>query len=348
MHAGFEVHPIERSEEAAWAALLGSHPMARAIVPAWEELAGWVNLDYGLFDKGTLVGGFVLSVQRIPYAPLAFSRINCLMVGPERPSEALDALLTALDRIAVRRRLIETELRLRIPTVDDIPGFESHAALRATFAEHGYTPLSKVDTTYFVRVDRSDEELLASCDRSARNKIRKAQRSGATVEVSNDYTLLDDFYDAYIDMCQRKSAPVQPEALVGRGLRPLIERGHALLFTERYEAGVANMVIVDTLGVPCYVLGTRSRANVKGEVPGAAQIVQYEIMRTMRDRGAVWYDLGGCEGPVPIDRHHNFGVWRFKYGFGGRFVRFLPYLRKIRGPMAGVVQMTHMLRGDFV
>ncbi len=348
MASGLEVDRIADEADASWRALLERHQMARSIVPAWEVLAGWKNDPYGLFDRGELVGGFLLSTQRIPLTPLKFSRINCLMVGPERPVQALEAILSALDRIAVRQRLIETELRLRIPTVDDIPGFEAHAELRASFEANGYRPLGKVDTTYFVRVDRSDDELLASCDRSARNKIRKAQRSDVEVDVSTDYSLLDDFYDAYIDMCHRKSAPVQPEALVGYGLRPLIERGHALFFTERYGEHVSNMVIVDTLGVPCYVLGARAPANVRGIVPGAAQVVQFEIMRAMRERGHVWYDLGGCEGPVPIDRHENFGVWRFKYGFGGRFVRFLPYFRKIRGPVPGVVQWTHQVRGDFV
>lgn len=348
MPRGLEVHPIADEADPPWRALLDRHVMARSIVPAWEVLAGWENAPYGLYDHGELVGGFLLSTQRIPFTPLKFSRINCLMVGPERPVEGLDALLAALDRIAIKRGLIETELRLRIPTVDDIPGFEAHAPLRATFERHGYNPLGKVDTTYFVRVDRDDDTMLASFDRSARNKIRKAQRSEVQVEVSSDFTLLDDFYDAYIDMCHRKSAPVQPEALVGYGLKPLIERGHALFVTERYGEHVSNMVIVDTLGVPCYVLGARAPANVRGIVPGAAQVVQFEIMRTMRERGHVWYDLGGCEGPVPIDRHENFGVWRFKYGFGGRFVRFLPYFRKIRGPLPRVVQLTHELRGDFV
>lgn len=322
--------------------------MARAIVPAWEELAGWVNVAHGLFEGGNLVGGFVISVQRVPLTLVSLSRVSCLMVGPDRPIEALNAMLEYIDRLSLKRRYLETEMRLRIPVVDDIPGFESHAELRRAFVDAGYRNLSKVDTTYFVRIDKSDDDLIASFDRSARNKIRKASRSGASVEVSYDYSLLDDFYDAYIDMCARKAAPVQPEALVGHGLKPLIESGHALLFPERYGDEVSNMVIVDAMGVPCYVLGTRSRANVAGRVPGAAQVVQYEIMKTMRDLGHVWYDLGGCEGPVPMDVHHNFGVWRFKYGFGGRFVRFLPYMRKIRGPFENLVQLTHVLRGDFV
>ncbi len=331
-----------------WAEMLSAHPMARVIVPTWEVLAGWTNHALALYCGNRLAGGLILSSQRVPYTAIALSRINCLMIDPLGPVEPqIDVLVHAVERYSRKHLLLETELRLRLAVTEGIPGADVHRRMRSALESHGYRVLTKVDTTYFVRIDRDDETLLASFDRSARNKIRKALRGGADVRLSNDYALLDDFYAAYLDMCERKSAPVQPEALVGRGLRPLVESQRALLFTESYAEGISNMVIVDTQGVPCYVLGTRSAANVQGRVPGAAQVLQYEIMKAMRDRGHTWYDLGGCEGPVPVEGHHNFGVWRFKYGFQGKFVRFLPYMRKIRGPLKKVAEVTHRLRGDF-
>lgn len=346
----WHVEPLPQEDDnPAWVKMLSGHTMARAIVPTWEVLSGWTNHAFGLFKDSAMVGGLILSCQRIPYTAASLSRINCLLIDPsEAVAPQIDALMQALERHARRRLLLETELRLRLAVTDGIEEAEVHRQMRACLEQHGYRALSKVDTTYFVRIDKDDESLLATFDRSARNKIRKAQRSGATVEVSRNFALLDEFYAAYLDMCERKAAPVQPEALVGRGLRPLIEKQRALLFTEAYDGVISNMVIVDTLGVPCYVLGTRSPANVRGEVPGAAQVLQYEIMKAMRDRGHVWYDLGGCEGPVPVEGHPNYGVWRFKYGFQGEFVRFLPYMRRVRGPFEKVAHVAHVLRGDFV
>lgn len=343
----WSVVAIGAAERPAWDALLSVHPLARCIVPMWEVLAGWTNHPIGLYRGAELVGGMVLSVQRVPFTAFSLSRINCLMVDPEAPEEMLEHLMAHVERFSLRNLILETELRLRLPASPGF-GFERHEELRRRLEAWGYRPLSKTDTTYFVRLDRDDEDLLGAFDRSARNKIRKAQRSGVEVELSTEERLLDDFYDSYLDMCQRKRAPVQPEALVGRGLKPLIEQQHALLFVERYPEGISNMVIVDALGIPCYVLGTRSKANVRGDVPGAAQVLQFEIMKAMRGRGHVWYDLGGCEGPVPVEGHANFGVWRFKYGFGGEFVRMLPYMRKVRGPFEKVLHLAHVLRGDFV
>lgn len=342
-----EIPEADRDER--WLAVLRAHPMARAIVPTWDVLAGWSHEVIGLWADDTLVGGALVATQRIPYTAVRLSRVNVLMIDPEAAVvPQIDALVDGIERFSRRHLVLETELRLRLPVTRGLPHEDVHRQMRARLEAHGYRALRKIDTTYFVRLDKDDEALLASFDRSARNKIRKALRSGAKVEVSHDFRLLDDFYSAYLDMCERKSAPVQPEALVGRGLKPLIESRRATLFVERYPEGVANMVVVDVLGVPCYVLGTRTQANVRGEVPGAAQVVQYEIMKRLRDEGHAWYDLGGCEGPVPVEGHHNYGVWRFKYGFQGEFVRFLPYMRKVRGPFHKVAHVAHMLRGDFV
>lgn len=328
--------------------LMRRHPMARAIVPAWEELAGWTNLNLALLGPEGPVAGLILSVQRVPYMAVALSRINALMIDPADLQGTLAPLLAAVEGYARRHLILETEIRVRLPINPGAPGASAHRAIWEALEQAGYGALQKADTSYYVAIDRDEEVMIASFDRSARNKIRKAQRSGAVIEQSKDFALLDDFYSAYLDMCSRKQAPVQPETLVGRGLRPLLERGHALLFVERYEAGISNLVIVDVLGTPCYVLGTRTQANVRGQVPGAAQVLQFEIMQHLRALGHRYYDLGGCEGPVPIEGHPNFGVWRFKYGFQPEFVRFIPYLRKVRGPFGPALRLAHQLRGDHV
>ncbi len=342
------VRLVDATTQTGWDQMYRRHPMARTIVPTWEVLAGWQNFQVALLSGQEVVGGLILSIQRIPYSPMALTRINCLMVGPDHAPAMLETLMRWVDRWCLKHLALETELRLRLPISEGAQDATLHREVWQALEALGYRTLRKADTTYFVPLQKDDEALLNGFERSARNKIRKAEREGLSVECSNDYNLLDDFYSAYLEMCARKKAPVQPEALVGRGLRPLVEQGTALLFVERYPKGISNLVIVDALGIPCYVLGTRSPANVRGEVPGAAQALHYAIMRRLRDQGHAWYDLGGCEGPVPIEGHPNFGVWRFKYGFGGEFVRFMPYLRKVRGPLERPFQLLHALRGDYV
>ncbi len=326
-----------------------THPAGRCIVPKWEELAGWTNHAIGAFVDGALFGGIDIAVRRIPKLPLQLSRVSRIMLAEGREIEILEALLKELERFSMRHLVIETELRLRIPASDDLAGFGYHRSVDAVLKDYGYRPLQKVDTTYFIDLDRDDESLLQSFSSKVRNKIRKAQKGGAVVEVSKDYALLEDFYEAYLDMGERKSAPIPPKTFIGEGLVPLLDAGVALLVTESYEGQVSNMVIVDALGIPCYALGARTKANVLGEVPGAAQVLHYEVMKMLRAKKKKYYDLGGCEGPIPIEGHPNFGVWHFKHAFSGRFVRFLPYYRRVRGSLLRpVMDAVHRLRGDYV
>jgi hypothetical protein len=333
-------------DEGAWEQLLLHHGNSRAIVPTWDELAGWTTQRIGLFAGEGLAGGLVMAVRRIPRLPLFLSRITCVMVDPARAGEMLAILLAEVDRYCRRHLIVETELRLRIPASDNLDGFGDHRDLRGVLEAFGYRALPKVDATYVVRIDRDDEALLASFVSTTRNRIKKAKQLGAVVSTSADPGLMEQFYEAYTEMGARKHAPVPRRTFVVQGLKALIDRGHALLFTERYGGQVANMLVVDALGLPCYMIGTRSVAHVKGDVPGAAQMLHFEIMKYLRDRGKTYYDLGGCEGPEPIESHPNFGVWRFKHGFRGAFVQFLPYFRKMRGPTRLVLEVVHQLRGD--
>jgi hypothetical protein len=332
----------------AWDAMMRKHALSRTIVPKWDDLAGWTPHEIGLFRGEELIGGLTYAVRRIPMLPVSLGRISRVMIGPARHSEMLEALLGEVERFSKLRLVVETELRLRIPGDDAVDGFEYHRDLERLVADFGYRALSKIDTTYLVAIDRDDETLLKGFESKARNSIRKALKSGALVRTSDDASLIESFYDSYVKMSTRKKAPLTPKTLVVQGLKPAIDLGYAELYTESYDGKISNMVVIDALGIPYYALGTRTEANVKGEVHGAAQVLHYEIMKRMRDRGKKFYDLGGCEGPVPIEGHPNFGVWRFKYNFGGAFVRFLPYYRKTRGPTREVLDAVHKIRGDYL
>jgi hypothetical protein len=158
--------------------------------------------------------------------------------------------------------------------------------------------------------------------------------------------MLDRFYAEYGENCSRKGFKSLPRATL-EGLESLVHAGHAVLFVEGRQGQIANMAIVDACGVPCYVLGTRTRDHVAGGAGGAAQFLQFEIMKRLRDQKKRYYDLGGCEGPVPVQEHRNYGTWHFKYGFRGTYVEFLPYARKACGTVArALLNQAHRMRGD--
>lgn len=344
--SGTHVLVEEPLEDPRWQALLDRHALARVIAPRWEELAGWTTWGLGRAVDGVVTSGLLLSARRIPGLPLSLGRVTCLMVGPGRALEEAGVLLGALDRFAERERIVEIELRLRVPTAPALGPWAHLAGLRQVIESAGYRMLGKTEQSYLVDLDRDDDALLASFEGRTRSAIRKALREGGEVTVTRDASFLTELHAASEEMRDRKNAPIPPRHLV-EGLAPLMVRGHVLGFLERVNGVVSNLVAIDATGLPCYVLGARTKAHVDGKVAGSGQLVQYEIMRHLRDRGVKHYDLGGCEGPVPEETHPNFGVWRFKYRFQGTHVRFLPYFRRTRSDLARwLLELGHRVRGD--
>lgn len=336
----------EPLDDPRWQALLDRHALARVIAPRWEELAGWTTWGLGRAVDGVLTSGLLLSARRIPGLPLSLGRVTCLMVGPGRALDEVRVLLHALDRFAERERIVEVELRLRIPAAPVLAPWAHLEGLRGVIESSGYRALARTEQSYVVDVDRDDDALLASFEGRTRSAIRKALRDGGGVSVTRDPSFLGDLFAASEQMRDRKNAPIAPRHLV-EGLAPLLARGQVLGFVERAGGVVSNLVAIDATGLPCYVLGARTQAHVDGKVAGAGQLVQYEIMRHLRDHGAKHYDLGGCEGPVPEEGHPNFGVWRFKYRFQGTHVRFLPFFRRTRSDLARwLLELGHRVRGD--
>ena len=55
----------------------------------------------------------------------------------------------------------------------------------------------------------------------------------------------------------------------------------------------------------------------------------------MKNNGVGIYDMGFCPGPVPVLNHPAYNIWRFKYGFGGDHVEFLPTYGKVLDQIKG-------------
>lgn len=343
-----EVATIARASAPEWQDLLRTHPLTRSVVPTWEALAGWQPHILGAFAEGRLIGGLLLGERRAPGPiPAAVARSPLVLLDARHPGATLDALLAELELRAKARHLLELEFRLHIPANEAVPGFEYQIEFWRAFERFGYRMLKTQDHTYFVDIRRSDEALFESFKPETKRKIKQAEKAKVEIEETRDPGILELFYENYLETVERKGAPLYPRGHVVEGLRPLLADGRLMVLTARYGGVLANILIVDALGVPEYMLGTRTHDSVLRAVPPAGHVLQYEAMRRMRDLGKRYYNLGGAEGPRPIPGHPNYGVWRFKAGFRGEYVDFLPAFRKSFGVRSGrVLTLLHHLLGD--
>jgi hypothetical protein len=143
-----------------------------------------------------------------------------------------------------------------------------------------------------------------------RNCLNRAEKNGLTLRRGTDAALFDEFGRLFAALRGRKEFAVELDAAFYARVQAAqdpAEKFHVTLaeFEGRPVAGHVGSM----LGESCvYLLGA---SNEEGLAQKASYLVQWDVIRSARDRGCQWYDLGG------IDPENNPGVYHFKEGLGG-------------------------------
>jgi CelD/BcsL family acetyltransferase involved in cellulose biosynthesis len=268
------------------------------------------------------VAGKGFRVMRSDGGPLISSALS---------SSGFTGALHELIRISLADGCCRLEMRMLYPETigQDTDGMASSrmhalesAQLRRLGAPH--------KGSYWVTI-QEDGPLLESLSSKCRRDVRKGMREGVTVEMSRSPMALDYFYQCYRELCARKGLDYVSEAYIRHGVAPCMEAGLAAVFSSKLNGNVCNMALVSLTGRPSYWLGASTQEALSSKTP-TGQALHFGVMQQLRAMGRTIYDLGGSPGPVPQQGHPNFGVWQFKYEFGGQYVTYLDRFERVLRP----------------
>jgi lipid II:glycine glycyltransferase (peptidoglycan interpeptide bridge formation enzyme) len=218
----------------------------------------------------------------------------------------------------------------------------------ALFARWRHAPATlQVKQTRLVELD-ADDALLASFDKDTRYAIRRAGREGVTVEIvedPTDETAIDRLHALVLETQQRAGFPRPPLERYRRAWHALAAGGRAAIFEARHDGELlaSGMLVVE--GDRSFYLFAGSRREAPGETKRyPSYLLQWEMMRSARDRGARIHDLWGIAPQGAGPEHPWYGVGLFKKGFGGRQVAWAgtwdivvdPAVYRLRGLAARV------------
>jgi serine/alanine adding enzyme len=237
---------------------------------------------------------------------VAYGGVAC--TGDEAGSRALGELLRAYRRQTAAQVLF-TEVR----HVSDV----SHvrAALRAAGFAH------ERHLNYLIRLDRPDADLWAALSRSARQRVRSAERKGVVVEpvamtpgargqgeAGEAYHLLEQVY-------RRARVPLADRSLFDAAVSVLGPRAMCHLVTARLGGEMigARFVLVHKGRIIDWYAGSdRSFAAYSPN-----EVLVWHMLRWGREQGFDLFDFAGAGRP---DQHY--GPREFKAKFGGELVDF--------------------------
>jgi lipid II:glycine glycyltransferase (peptidoglycan interpeptide bridge formation enzyme) len=342
---------IVEPDDTAWNDFTQRHRSGHLLQSArWGALKtqfGWERRRIAVADsRGLLAGAQVLFRRRLGMS-VAYIPRGPLFAG----DVAVDTLLlAALDRLARRRRVVF--LRLEPNVLEDDPAADT---LHSFLLSRDFQPAEPIQPRSSVHLDLAppSDRLLAAMSKGHRADIRRAEREKVIVRVGETTRDLDVFYRIMeatgaragfaIHSCDYYEAAWQ---LFGRSAADATARQSELedesytrlLIAERDGRPLAAFMIFAWAGSGLYLY---SGATEEGLKLGANHALQWQALLWAKQRGCARYDFWGIPDALgraaatddaaertqmeqAAQSDPLAGVFRFKKGFGGRIVRYLP------------------------
>jgi len=321
-----------------WHTAVCSLPAAN-FMQAWEwgefkarygwRPARWAWVDEVSSARSPLAAAQVLE-RSLSLGPLTFSVVYVpkgpLLRSLDEPS--LERVLADLETQARIRRAIQVKIDPDIPQASRDPQQaleRTHAEgeqCAALLARRGWRPSPaqvQFRSTVVLDLAPAEDALLAAMKHKTRYNIGLAARKGVRVRHGTpaDLPLL---YRMYAATAHRDGFIIRDEAYYDAAWGAFMRAGLAQAFiAESQGRPIAAIIVFTYAGRACYVYGM-SLDTDREKMPN--HLLQWEAMRWARAQGCTTYDLWGAPD-MPNPQDPLWGVYNFKQGFGGRFVRHL-------------------------
>ena len=248
-----------------------------------SETQGATPVVVELRDNGELAGYFTGQT---------FTRFGIKVLGSSFPGWTtpymgfnLVAGASRTDALAAIEKLAWDELKCLHMEVSD-PYFKVEDGEALGFTADSYT-------SYRTDLTKSEEELFNGMDSACRRCVRKAEKSGVTIEEAHDLAFADEYYEQLKDVFAKQGlVPTYDVERVQALIKNLEPTGRLLLVRARDAEG------------KCIATGIFPGFNKIAEFWGNAsfrssqilrpnEFIQWYVMRYWKRRGIEVYDWGG-------------------------------------------------------
>ncbi len=283
----------------------------------WGEFKaryGWRPTRLLFEEDGQVRAVASVLCRQLPPFPL------CVMYVPKGPlldysdSQLLNCVLASLEKLARARRAIFIK-------IDPDVRLEEGRVIEALWAR-GWRPSSEqiqFRNTILIDLRQSEDELLAGMKAKTRYNVRLAARRGVKVRTGSlgDLVL---FYQMYTETSRRDGFIIRPFSYYHDIWGAFIGAGLARLFLAEYEGEPLAGLIAFRFGQRAWYMYGASTEKHRHRMPN--HLLQWEAMCWAKSEGCTVYDLWGAPDVLSED-DPLWGVYRFKEGFGGQFVRHI-------------------------
>lgn len=168
--------------------------------------------------------------------------------------------------------------------------------------------------TLILNLNNDLDEIRKSLNSKWRNHLNASERKGLNISEGNDQKLYKDFLNIYSQMIERKKFKefVDPYQM-GKMNEELNEQYKLKTIIAYKDKLPIAAIVISTIGnTGVYLLGASNEISMKNK---ASYLLQWEIIKYLKQSGFKRYDLGG------INIVDNPGVYDFKSGITNQEVQ---------------------------
>ena len=166
--------------------------------------------------------------------------------------------------------------------------------------------------------DKTEEEIMAGFHQKWRYNIRLAGRKGVTIKEGNKEDL-KDFHRIMIETGARDGFIIRPLAYFEK-MYDCLGPDHMKVLMAYYDGKPISGVIPIFYGNKTWYLYGASSNEHRNLMPN--YLLQWEMIKMAIARKDDIYDFRGVSGVVD-ESHPQYGLYRFKKGFGATFTEFI-------------------------
>ena len=167
--------------------------------------------------------------------------------------------------------------------------------------------------------DKTEEEVMAGFHQKWRYNIRLAGKKGVEIKEGTREDL-KDFHKIMIETGNRDGFITRPLSYFEKMYDNLVPEGHMKLLMAYYEGKPISGVIPIFYGNKTWYLYGASSNQHRNLMPN--YLLQWEMIKMAIARKDDMYDFRGVSGVVD-ESHPQYGLYRFKKGFGATFTEFI-------------------------
>lgn len=320
MQDNFNVE-VDRVDAESWGAILDRFQDSN-LCQTWAYGAirwGEGNLSHLVLKRGDeVVAAAQLRLIRRQFLPGGIAYMRWGPLVHRRDSDLDQETINRMAGALYKEYVQDRRLCLRI-LPDAFIGYK-----RALFIEKAFAGLFRaipgvlpVERTFLLDLGPPLDQLRKRLDQKWRNQLNRAERNNLEIKIGKDNADFELFARLYWEMMNRKRFETTIDIdEFGRLFEALRAKSELVLLLCYAGDEVVSGIVCSALGEKgIYTLGATSDSGLQSK---GAYLLQWSMIRWLKEKGFRYYDLGG------IDPESNPGVYHFKKGLSGQDVIRLP------------------------